>query len=212
MENVKNLETHNNGNTFETIYNKITELGYYVKHSVLDTSKITKIPQHRERIYIICFRDKKIYDEFGFDFPSKKNTKIKKMLDNNVQDKYYYSNKYKIYDNLKQHITKHIKDNVLYQYRRVYVRENKSNLCPTLTANMGSGGHNTPLLLDDKGIRKLTPKECFRLQGFPDNFVLPDLADSKLYKLVGNAVSVPVVNLIFKKIFKLINRPNVHQK
>lgn len=57
-----------------------------------------------------------------------------------------------------------------YQWRRQYVRENKNNLCPTLTANMGTGGHNVPLILDDKGIRKLTPRECVRLQGFPDSF------------------------------------------
>ncbi len=93
-------------------------------------------------------------------------------------------------------------DNVLYQYRRYYVRENKSNVCPTLTSNMGGGGHNVPLLLDSKGIRKLTPQECFNLQGFPKTYKLPDLCDSALYKLAGNAISVPVVELIAKKLFK----------
>lgn len=68
---------------------------------------------------------------------------------------------------------------------------------------MGSGDHNVPLLLDDIGIRKLTPRECFNLQGFPENYILPDLSDSKLYKLAGNAVSIPVIDLIFKKIIAL---------
>jgi DNA (cytosine-5)-methyltransferase 1 len=93
-----------------------------------------------------------------------------------------------------------INDNSVYQFRRVYVRENKNNDCPTLTANMGSGGHNVPIILDDKGARKLTPRECFNFQGFPSNYRLDNLTDSKLYKLAGNAVSVPIVKLIADKI------------
>ena len=81
------------------------------------------------------------------------------MLEENVHDKYYYSDRFKVFDEIEKGITKNISENVLYQYRRYYVRENKSNCCPTLTANMGGGGHNVPLLKDDKGIRKLTFKE-----------------------------------------------------
>jgi DNA (cytosine-5)-methyltransferase 1 len=65
---------------------------------------------------------------------------------------------------------------------------------------MGGGGHNVPLILDDKGIRKLTPRECFNFQGFPQTYKLPPLADSNLYKLAGNAVSVPVVKLIAERL------------
>ena len=101
-------------------------------------------------------------------------------------------------------VEQHISNNILYQWRRVYVRANKSNCCPTLTANMGSGGHNVPLLRDDKGVRKLTPRECFNLQGFPRNYVLPKISDSSLYTLAGNAVSVPVVDLIVRRLNELI--------
>jgi DNA (cytosine-5)-methyltransferase 1 len=97
-----------------------------------------------------------------------------------------------------------VKQNTIYQYRRVYVRENKSNECPTLTANMGTGGHNVPLVLDNKGIRKLTPRECFNFQGFPESYTLPKLSDASLYKLAGNAVSVPVVKLIADRLLGLI--------
>ena len=97
-----------------------------------------------------------------------------------------------------------VKKDTVYQYRRVYIRENKSGECPTLTANMGSGGHNVPLILDTKGIRKLTPRECFNLQGFPLSYKLPVLSDANLYKLAGNAVSVPVVNLIANRIVSLL--------
>ena len=69
---------------------------------------------------------------------------------------------------------------------------------------MGSGGHNVPLILDDKGIRKLTPRECFNFQGFPSTYKLPEMADSNLYKLAGNAVSVPVVQLIARRLIPLL--------
>ena len=124
------------------------------------------------------------------------------MLEENVGDKYYYTDKFKVFDKVKEEVTKHINTNTIYQYRRFYIRENMSNVCPTLTANMGSGWHNVPLLKDDKGIRKLTPRECFNLQGFPGNYKLPEICDSKLYKLAGNAVSVPVVELIINKLIR----------
>lgn len=209
LENVKNLLTHDNKKTFETITNEIKKRGYYIKYSILDTSKITTIPQHRERIYIICFKNKDSYNKFNFNFNFKNtnNLKINTFLEKNVNDKYYYTQKLKVYNLVKNEVTKNVNEhNVIYQYRRVYVRENKSNCCPTLTANMGSGGHNVPLIKDNNGIRKLTPRECFNLQGFPQDYKLPqNLSDSKLYKLAGNAVSVPVVDLIITNIKKTLS-------
>ena len=70
---------------------------------------------------------------------------------------------------------------------------------------MGTGGHNVPLILDDKGIRKLTPRECFNFQGFPTTYKLPGLSDSSLYKLAGNAISVPVVKLLSDRLVSLLN-------
>jgi DNA (cytosine-5)-methyltransferase 1 len=84
------------------------------------------------------------------------------------------------------------------------VRENKSNACPTLTANMGSGGHNVPLVKDDFGIRKLTPRETANFQGFPKSFKLPKLANSKLYHQFGNSVTVPLITKIAKQIVKVL--------
>jgi len=69
---------------------------------------------------------------------------------------------------------------------------------------MGGGGHNVPLVKDSKGIRKLTPRECFNFQGFPQSYILPSLADSNLYKLAGNAVSVPVVKLIAERLKNIL--------
>ena len=200
LENVKNLQSHDNGNTFKIIIENLEKLDYYVKYSVLNTSKITGIPQNRERIYIICFKDKNMFDNFHFDFPEIELKPITTFLEKNIPDKYYYNNSTVIYNELQKNVVKHISTNTIYQYRRYYVRENKNNVCPTLTANMGGGGHNVPIILDDKGIRKLTPRECFNLQGFPNEYKLPSISTNKLYSLSGNAVSIPVVALIANKL------------
>ena len=106
------------------------------------------------------------------------------------------------YEELKQAITS--KDTI-YQWRRVYVRENKSNLCPTLTANMGEGGHNVPLILTKYGIRKLTPKECLNFQGYPAKYQFPDtLANSACYKQAGNSVAVPLIQRVCQQILQIL--------
>lgn len=203
LENVKNLTSHNNGETFRTIKESLEKEKYNIIYKVLNTSDVTDIPQHRERIYIICIRDKKIFDKITLEHKKSKKQSIKNILTTEeVDDKYYYNNKNnKIHKIVMESV---INDNSVYQFRRVYVRENKNNECPTLTANMGSGGHNVPIILDAKGARKLTPRECFNFQGFPKEYKLDNLSDSKLYKLAGNAVSVPVVKWIADKLVPLL--------
>jgi DNA (cytosine-5)-methyltransferase 1 len=203
LENVKNLQRHDNGKTFKIIIENLENLNYFIKYSILNTSKITGIPQNRERIYIVCFKDKIMCDNFDFDFPEMELKCVTEFLENDVPEKYYYNASTIIFNELKKNVTKHISEKSIYQYRRYYVRENKNNVCPTLTANMGTGGHNVPIILDNKGIRKLTPKECFNLQGFPNDYKLPYISSNKLYSLAGNAVSVPVVSLIAQKIITL---------
>jgi DNA (cytosine-5)-methyltransferase 1 len=200
LENVKNLVSHDEGKTFEIIQKNLQKRNYHIKYKVLDTSKITGIPQHRERIYIVCIKSKDLFDKFSLDFPIKTKASISTLLEKEVPVKYYYTDKSSTWELVKEAVTK---KNTVYQYRRVYVRENKNNECPTLTANMGTGGHNVPLVLDDKGIRKLTPRECFNFQGFPLSYKLPNLSDANLYKLAGNAVSVPVVELIANRLCDL---------
>ncbi len=202
LENVKNLVTHDDKNTFRTILSELESRGYHVKYKVLNTAKITGVPQHRERIYIVGMRSREDYDAFSLDFPEVPKKNITELLDTNVPAKYYYREGTKAWDLVGP---MEMKPNTVYQYRRVYIRENRSGECPTLTANMGSGGHNVPLVIDQGGKRKLTPRECFRFQGFPDTFVLPSLSDAKLYALAGNAVSVPVVELIAHR---LANMPS----
>ena len=201
LENVKNLISHDETKTFNTIKTNLEQRGYFLCYKVLNTSDITGIPHHRERIYIVCIKSKKVFDSFSLDFPKIEKKKIGEFLEKDVASKYYYTDKSSTWELLKDKV---VKKDTVYQYRRVYVRENKSNECPTLTANMGTGGHNVPIIMDDIGIRKLTPRECFNLQGFPLSYKLPALADSNLYKLAGNAVSVPVVKLIADRIIPLL--------
>ena len=203
LENVKNLVAHDDGNTFSVINNSLEELGYYVKPMVLNACNYGNIPQTRERIYIVCFKNKKHYKNFEFPKPIKLEKSLKKVLDfdSTQEQRFYYTESCSFYPQLKENITH---SDTCYQWRRVYVRENKSNLCPTLTANMGTGGHNVPLIKthDDK-IRKLTPRECFNLQGFPDDFILPEiLCNSSLYKQAGNSVVVTVIERIAFEIKK----------
>ena len=95
--------------------------------------------------------------------------------------------------------------NAVYQWRRRYVRKNKSGVVPTLTANQGEGGHNVCLIMTKHGIRKMTPHECFNTQGFPKDFKLPeDMAPSRLYKQAGNSVCVSVIRRIAENLAKIL--------
>lgn len=159
---------------------------------------------------------------------------IEKIIDYTISkethEKYYYTrNKYPNYFITEEEYEKLPADkrkaervnldeqiNEMYQFyqvrRGMYVRKNMSGVCPTLTANMGTGGHNVPLIKVNDGIRKITPKEAFKLQGFPigKGYSLPTeykgkvYTDSHLYKQAGNAVSVPVIEFLAKEILKVL--------
>lgn len=241
LENVKNLKSHDKGRTYQVIKKKLEECGYIIKEAVLNTMTYTDLPQNRERIYIIGFLDKVDADQFTMfenlsSFQKKKSSEerheeVKKLIDYAVTDASYFYTKKKyphyfvteeefkassdnkeIRINLEESITEMYQ---FYQLRRgQYVRKNQFDVCPTLTANMGTGGHNVPLILTPNGIRKLTPAETFKLQGFPvgNGYCLPTTykgkayGNSHLYKQAGNAVSVPVITLIAEEILKIISK------
>ncbi|QMT98849.1 DNA (cytosine-5-)-methyltransferase [Mycoplasma tullyi] len=239
LENVKNLKAHDQGRTYQIIKTKLEESGYIIKEMVMNTMFYSDLPQNRERIYIIGFLNKKDADQFTmFDnltsFQKKKGSNeraedVKKIIDYSIEDKAYFytKDKYPRYfiskkefnsledeNNIRIHLTESITEMYqFYQLRRgQYVRKNQSNVCPTLTANMGTGGHNVPLILTPQGIRKITPSETFKLQGFPvgNGYSLPTTykgkayLNSQLYKQAGNAVSVPIITLIAEQILKAI--------
>ena len=209
LENVKNLQGHDKGNTYRVIKEALETEGYRVTEKVLNTMDYGGVPQNRERIYIVAFCIEEDgscpkMDGFSFPEPIELDSGIRDIIDmsDKKPEKYYYQKDHKYYETLDSAMTN---PDTVYQWRRIYVRENKSNVCPTLTANMGGGGHNVPIIRDDYGIRKFTPRECFLFQGFPEDYVLPEIADSHLYKQAGNSVSVPVIERIAKNIISSLD-------
>jgi DNA (cytosine-5)-methyltransferase 1 len=181
------------------------------------------IPQNRERVFIVGFKDEAHFNNLeqgklaskepalqteaflsSFPCPIHLKTSVKDLLQDNVDQAYYY-NKFSCYKVLRSFVKK---AHTVYQWRRVYARENKSNVCPTLTANMGTGGHNVPIVLDSKGIRKLTPRECARFQGFEDNELsFPrKMANCHLYKQLGNSVTVKVVERLARAVISSLKQ------
>lgn len=207
LENVKNLVGHDDGKTFRIILETLEKLGYNVKYQVLNAKDYGNIPHGRERIYIVGFSDIEDYRRFEFPKPIKMTKTLSDVIDFGavVDDKFYYTpERCKFYSELERDMKS---PRTIYQWRRVYVRENKSNVCPTLTANMGTGGHNVPLIKTDDGrIRKLTPRECFNLQGFPQDYRLPEISNVHLYKQAGNSVVVTVIKRIADEIVKALER------
>ncbi|MGK9326464.1 DNA cytosine methyltransferase [Aerococcus urinaeequi] len=206
IENVKNMVSHDHGNTFKVIREALVMSGYNIKWKVLNGKDYGNIPQNRERIYVVGFKSKAAYDHF--EFPGKID--LERGLDSVIdfaletEERYYYSKeKTPFWDELAPKV---VSQDTVYQWRRQYVRENKSGVVPTLTANMGTGGHNVPLILTDDGrIRKLTPKETFNVQGFPESFKLPEISNGQLYKQAGNSVVVPVIERIANNIDSALN-------
>lgn len=206
LENVKNLQSHDNGNTFKVMLDIIeNKLKYKPFFTVLNSMTHANVPQNRERLFIVAFDPEQVKNWKDFEFPEKVplTKTIHDFLEKGKQaDNLYYSKKHQYYPELEKTMQS---KNTVYQWRRVYVRENKSNVCPTLTANMGSGGHNVPLILDDYGIRKLTPKECFAFQGYPiKKYILPNIANSRLYMQAGNSVTTSLIQRIAKKIVNVL--------
>lgn len=202
LENVKNLVRHDKGNTLRVILKTLEDLGYYVHYKVLNAAKYGNIPQGRERIYIVGFKEKEVSDNFVFPEELPLTVKIHDVIDfeSSVDEVFYYREDKHYYPLLDSEITS---SDSIYEYRRgQYVRENKSGVVPTLMAGMGMGGNIVPIIRTFSGeIRKMTPRECFNTQGFPRSYQFPEkMANSHLYKQAGNSVAVPVVSRIADQI------------
>ena len=202
LENVKNLVRHDKGNTLRVILKTLEDLGYFVTYSVMNAAEFGNIPQGRERIYIVGFKDKSVSERFQFPDKVELTKSVFDVIDfkTQVEEQYYYKEDKHYYPLLRDNI---VSIGSIYEYRRGNtIRENKSGVVPTLLASRGTGGNNVPLILTEDGeIRKLTPRECFNTQGFPRSYKFPEkMANSHLYKQAGNSVVVPVVSRIAKQI------------
>lgn len=211
FENVPHLLTHDRGRTFNRITHEIQAAGYWFmprqNTAVLNTKIHTDIPQNRERLYMVALSwDHFNTNDFNFPGPEEKTRDYKEFLDlDRKHDDWFYDSHSKYLKLFEQEIA--VGDpSSIYMLRRNYVRENKSNSVPALLANMGDGGHNQPVIRDQWGIRKLTPTECLRLQGFPDKeFAFPaELSRVQQYKQIGNAVTVPLVQKLAAECRRLL--------
>lgn len=218
FENVKNLLTHDNGRTIKIICETLKALGYHVDYRVLNATEYGNIPQNRERIYIVAFRDIEDFDAFSWPEPIPLTRSVRAIIDfeKRMPEKYYYTKgKYSglIYEKLQEAMEDDDSQHPgIYQWRRWYVRKNQHGVIPTLTANQGGGGHNVCIVKTQCGIRKMTPRECFNAQGFPATFRLPDESDSRLYKQAGNSVCVPVIARIARQITLALSAQGIVQE
>lgn len=211
-ENVKGLTIHDKGKTFKIITGALEQMGYKVFHKVLN-SKDFGVPQNRERIYIVAFRHDIAPSFFCFPTGNHKDCRLRDIIESNpVSVKYYLSTQY--LDTLKRHKARHAEKGNGFGYE---IRS-LDGIAGAIVC--GGMGRERNLIVDDRlsdytpithikgevnreGIRKMTPREWARLQGFPDSFILP-LSDVHLYKQFGNSVTVPVIRAIAEKIYTIL--------
>ena len=214
FENVKNLVGHNDMQTISIMINELMKIGYYADYRIFNAKDYGNIPQNRERVYIVAFCDAKYLERFSWCKAIPLRKKITDVIDfrSKVDERYYYR-KGKFFSGTAGDIYNRFQVAMLdddidspsvYQWRRHYVRRNQSGVIPTLTANQGGGGHNVSIVKTYYGIRKMTPRECFNAQGFPQNYRLPNQSDSRLYKQAGNSVCVSVIRRIANCIVKAL--------
>ena len=208
LENVKNLKSHDRGRTFKIITEALEELDYEIFHEVLDGQCF--VPQHRERILIVGF-DRKRYGrdlDFHFDItPVVPKPVMKDILEDNVDEKYTLTDKLWIY--LQNYAAKHRAAGNGFGFGLA----DPEGIARTLSARYYKDGSEILIEQEGKNPRRLTPRECARLQGFPDEFIIP-VSDTQAYKQFGNSVVVPlmsnVAGLVVKKMEELdkgLNEP-----
>lgn len=204
LENVKGLTNHDKGKTFKVIKESLWNLGYSIFYQVLN-SKDYGVPQNRERIFIVGFRDD--VKSFKFPLPIEKESNINELLEKDVKG---HELSGIASDHLKKHYEEFKKNKKVNDDYPIFATEIRPSRCsirndgnsPCLTAKMGTGGNNVPVLVREN--RKLTVRECLRLQGFPEDYKIKDNY-SQSYKQIGNSVTVPVVTLIAKEMIKYLN-------
>ncbi|HSH39891.1 MAG TPA: DNA (cytosine-5-)-methyltransferase [Chthoniobacterales bacterium] len=197
LENVKNLRTHDKGRTFDVIHRTLTEgLGYTVYHKLLDARRV--VPQHRERIFLVGFRERR-YFEFP-RFTAAEGPKLGSILGRTADPKYT--------------LTDH-----LWQYLQDYAAKHRAagngfgfgafaadDVARTLSARYYKDGSEILIKQNGKNPRRLTPRECARLMGFPDTFKIP-VSDTQAYRQFGNSVVVPIVEAVARAVVDTLSKP-----
>lgn len=198
LENVKNLCSHDKGRTFKVIQESLDELGYEVFFDILDGQNY--VPQHRERILIVGFDRERYGKDIGFDFaltPKEPKPVMRDILDRDVDAKYTLSDKLWIY--LQNYAAKHKAAGNGFGYGIAPL----DGVSRTISARYYKDGSEILIAQEGKNPRRLTPRECARLQGFPDTFKIP-VSDTQAYQQFGNSVVVPLMENVAKLIVSKI--------
>lgn len=199
LENVKHLVRHDKGRTFEIIHNTLTEvLGYQVHHKVIDAQGL--VPQHRERIFLVGFREPR---SFVFPEVPKEGPKLESILDPGTPAKYTLTDH--LWNYLQNYAKKHQAAGNGFGFGLV----TKNDVTRTLSARYHKDG--SEILVDQgsrKNPRRLSPRECARLMGYPDSFVIP-VSDTQAYRQFGNSVVVPVVSKVAEQVVHSLSTPPV---
>lgn len=201
LENVRNLVSHDDGKTFAVISKRLDALGYLLKHQVLDGAEYGNIPQHRERVFLVAFREQQDCDNFAF--PSKialDRSQLSDLINISIRQapEFYLTDSTNRIATAMREVVQ--QQGVFYRWWRGRVRAKEGGVCPTLL----TGTDGVPVIMDNYDIRRLTPRECFALQGYPKEFILPALANCHLYKQAGNSVVVPLVRRVGRKIVEAL--------
>lgn len=200
LENVKNLKTHDRGRTYRTIVNTLEEMNYEV-YTMLYKARDFGVPQNRERIYIVGFEKNKVtkFNDFTPPKPTGLRKNLGSILENNVDSKYTISDK--LWEGHKRRKDMHKEKGNGFGYS---IYNEKSLYTNTLSARYYKDGSEILIEQSNKNPRKITPREAARLQGFPENFIIP-VSDTQAYKQFGNSVCVATINAISLKILKILD-------
>ena len=206
LENVKNLIKHNEGKTYSFIKSALENAGtgYFISEKILD-SRNFGVPQHRERVYIIGIKNPYKVFEFPERLSASGDERLADILEKNVPEKYYLSQKY--YEGLMAHKERHAAKGSGFGCE-ILDPDGVSNTI--VSGNMGRERNlikDKPVSINKWGVRKVTERECARLQGFPDDFIIP-VSLTQAYKQFGNAVSVPVAREIARALKKYLTQKN----
>ena len=199
LENVKNLTSHDKGNTFRIIRETLEELDYSIHYQVMDGQ--TYVPQHRERIMIVGFDQKVFHGKESFVFPEQRpaSRTVREILEPNIDPKYTLSDK--LWSYLQAYAEKHKAKGNGFGYGLV----NLDGITRTLSARYYKDG--SEILIPQgrgKNPRKLSPRECARLMGYPDEYILSAVSEVQAYRQCGNSVVVPLITAVSEQIAKVV--------
>ncbi len=205
LENVKNLVSHDKKKTFKVITETLTELGYSIHYKVLDAKYY--VPQHRERIIIVGFKKSVFKEKETFEFPEPPNTElaIREILEKRVDPKYTLSDK--LWNYLQEYKKKHQAKGNGFGFGLTDL----NGVSRTLSARYYKDGAEILIPQRGKNPRRLTPRECARIQGFPDKFIIP-VSNNQAYKQFGNSVAMPLIQAVGKNIVKELLKINEPKK